>query len=245
MIGETSYVKVLPRWYSQADCVGMTFGDWCVPSCKDGYTTNGSTVWTCDIASYPTSDSDGTMAVRGENPMCTAKECTTGLPPVDEDEFPMYTGVWVHDPMGINGSRMYDPRNMYAHNCSGLKTDEHCTVSCGPGYEGVQMELTCLASGHADGGVPSCSPMECHRPYEPVGISTADCEHIEYLGRCRVGCAEGYALDTLRPELHYVQVDIEKEWTCGVDPDTEHDVVLTGEWPICSPKQCQWMLPRN
>ena len=54
----------------------------------------------------------------------------------------MYTGVWVHDPMGINGSRMYDPRNMYAHNCSGLKTDEHCTVSCGPGYEvynGVNM----------------------------------------------------------------------------------------------------------
>ena len=36
MFGETSYVKVLPRWYSQADCVGMTFGDWCVPSSKDG-----------------------------------------------------------------------------------------------------------------------------------------------------------------------------------------------------------------
>ena len=48
---------------------------------------------------------------------------------------------------------------------------------------------------------PDGSSMECHRPYEPVSISTADCEQIEYLGRCSVECAEGYALDTLRPSF--------------------------------------------
>ena len=33
------------------------------------------------IAPYPTSDSDGFMAVSGEDPTCTARACTRGLPP--------------------------------------------------------------------------------------------------------------------------------------------------------------------
>jgi hypothetical protein len=46
--------------------------------------------------------SDGAMSVRRENPMRTAKACITSLLPPDDAEFPMNTGAWAYDPVGIN-----------------------------------------------------------------------------------------------------------------------------------------------
>ena len=107
-----------------------------------GYFDRGSKRIPWRIAPYPTRDSDGTMAVSGEDPICTARACTTGLPPGGRRGVSHVHWCLGALPHGHQLIVQVQPWERKAHNCSGLKTDEQCTVSCGPGYEvynGVNM----------------------------------------------------------------------------------------------------------
>ena len=98
---DNSYVDILPRWYSPADCGWRTFGDRCVPSPKTVY---NEWIHSPDTRHCvrPDQGSDGAMLVRRESPTRTMKACITNLLPPNEDEFPMYTDAWAYDPVGIN-----------------------------------------------------------------------------------------------------------------------------------------------
>ena len=85
----------------------------------------------------------------------------------------MYTGVWAHDPIGINLSRRYDPGNRMRTTVVGLE------LTSSVPFLAVQatrytMELTCLASGHAGCGARPFlygMPPPLRTSWHPITIS--------------------------------------------------------------------------
>lgn len=41
------------------------------------------------------------------------------------------------------------------HNCSGARTNEHCVVGCGAGFQGTSVTKTCHSSGNFLGADPT------------------------------------------------------------------------------------------
>ncbi|CAE7239992.1 CSMD3, partial [Symbiodinium sp. KB8] len=110
----------------------------------------------------------------------------------------------------------------FTHNCQGLRFEDTCTVSCGPGYtlDGASGQFQCQADGNITGTLPTCVGNPCTNtlPTDPA-FDTSGCDGKTTSQTCLVTCNPGYT-----PNVAML--------TC--DPSG----FLLGTLPSCKPEPC-------
>jgi len=175
----------------------------CYQSCRDGYTATGNR--TLETWTCGASASlDGSVELQGVKIVCDPNPCEAGLPTGDA----------------------------YAHDCDGVRTGEHCSIACAPGYTSASQNST--ATGVCqDSGLLSWPQLTCEKatcaPLAGNDMFGEVCGGRAFGDVCLVTCPSGY---------DYANGTNASVLQCDIDSNAASGVALQGSLPSCMPRLC-------
>jgi len=188
------------------DCSGKVTGESCLVTCADGFSPENSSENSSARSAVLSCEASG---YSGTIPLCLPDMCTGSVP---------------------SGA------DLTSENCSGLLTNEVCTVSCSLGYSGEPSNFTCTGLGDIEGQRPTCIPEACSIDFSvPAGINILECDEdsLALGATCGTSCKQGYLL---KPGTSLTI--LECSWNSSLNK-----VSLQGALPTCVAQPCTYNIP--
>eukprot|EP00929_Paragymnodinium_shiwhaense_P000243 TRINITY_DN100495_c0_g1_i1.p1 TRINITY_DN100495_c0_g1~~TRINITY_DN100495_c0_g1_i1.p1 ORF type:complete len:1729 (+),score=209.29 TRINITY_DN100495_c0_g1_i1:76-5262(+) len=183
----------------------------------DGVRTDGNCFVTCAVGwtlagSVAQWTCQASGSVTGTDPTCNPNECLSSNPDI------------------------FNNPN-YNSDCTGTRTLETCSVTCGDGFTPIAGDATwtCQATGIITGTYPLCQASLCPDLVPPRGRQS-NCQGVRFQETCFVTCAPEWILSGNTPG------EMECSWDAAI---TDVTLQYNGNPEVCVATKCEYNIPND